>query len=89
MLGFAASNASTFAWIAFSSLGALQPCQKVIVVSAFGSSLAPPLELPVQALPPTAITNAMAVAPAVRWIRGMVSHLLFRAPQVLLTACVD
>src|ERR1700712_669714 len=45
MFGNGPSNASTVAWIAATSLGAPQPCQNVIVVSAFGSSLAPPLGL--------------------------------------------
>lgn len=38
MFGCSFSNRSTFAWIAFTSPGALQPCQKVIVVLASGSS---------------------------------------------------
>src|SRR3954468_15345017 len=42
------SKALMFSSIALISLGALQPCQKVIVVFALGSSLAPPLD-PVQA----------------------------------------
>src|SRR6476661_7310963 len=58
MFGCAASNRSTFSWIAFSSLGALHPCQNVIVVSAFGSSLAPPVLVPVQAVPTRASTTA-------------------------------
>ena len=41
MLGCTFSKASMLSWMAFTSLGALQPCQKVIVVFAFGSSLAP------------------------------------------------
>ena len=50
MLGFFFSNASIVAWMAATSLGALQPCQKVIVTSAFGLSLAPPLDEPEQAV---------------------------------------
>src|SRR3954465_10976079 len=41
ILGFASSNASTVAWMAATSLSALQPCQNVMVVSASGLSLGP------------------------------------------------
>src|SRR3954453_13341314 len=51
MLGFAFSKASTLSWMALISLGAVHPCQKVIVVLALGLSVAPPLE-PVQAVVP-------------------------------------
>src|SRR6476469_8084930 len=49
-LGYFFSKPSMVAWIALTSLGADQPCQKVIVTLAFGSSLAPPWEDPRQAL---------------------------------------
>src|SRR4029078_9331831 len=42
MFGCEPSNASMLAWMAFTSLGALQPCQNVMVTSAFGSSFALP-----------------------------------------------
>ena len=50
MFGWAFSKRSMFAWIALTSAGALQPCQKVIVVLAFGSSVAPDSDWPVQAV---------------------------------------
>src|SRR3954466_13909040 len=50
MLGLAFSKASSVAWIPCTSLGALQPCQKVIVTSAFGSSFAPPCDEPKHAV---------------------------------------
>src|ERR1700712_3164169 len=47
MLGWIFSNAAMLFLIAFTSFGALQPCQNVMVVLAFGSSFAPlPLDPP-------------------------------------------
>src|SRR3954471_11347998 len=50
MLGCAFSKAAMVAWTAAPSLGALQPCQNVIVTSAFGSSFAPPFDEPKHAV---------------------------------------
>ena len=50
MFGLAFSNASMVAWIAATSLSALQPCQNVIVTSASGLSFAPPFDEPMQAV---------------------------------------
>src|SRR5687768_12827461 len=50
MFGCAFSNRSTFSWMAFTSVGALQPCQKVMVVLASGLSVAPDEDCPVQAV---------------------------------------
>src|SRR3954464_1419519 len=50
MLGFCFSKASMVAWIALTSLGALQPCQNVIVTSASGLSCAPPWDEPKHAV---------------------------------------
>src|SRR3954468_282826 len=62
MLGCAFSKASMVAWIAATSLGALQPCQNVIVTSAFGSSVDPPCGLPVQAASSDAAATAAVAA---------------------------
>src|SRR3954451_21508320 len=63
MFGCFFSNAAMFSWMALTSLGALHPCQNVIVVFAFGSSLAPPPLDPVQAVVPRArATPAAAIA---------------------------
>src|SRR5262245_14281082 len=72
MLGYSASKSLTVASIAAISLGALQPCQNVIVVSAFGSSFAPPLVLPVHAVATNANTARAEVPTAFRWSRDMV-----------------
>src|SRR4051812_12191065 len=60
MFGCDFSNALTVAAMPFTSLGALQPCQNVMVVSALGSSEAPPALEPVQAADsrPRAATTA-------------------------------
>src|SRR5262245_7572456 len=72
MFGFLASKSLTAALIAATSLGAVQPCQNLIVVSAFGLSLAPPLELPVHPAASRANTTTAVVPTAFRWSRGMV-----------------
>src|SRR5215510_12971834 len=72
MFGFLASKSLTAALIAATSLGAVQPGQKLIVVSAFGSSLAPPLELPVHPAASRANTTTAVVPTAFRWSRDMV-----------------
>src|SRR3954469_24018264 len=64
MLGWTFSKAAMLSWIALISLGALHPCQKVIVVLAFGSSPAPPPLDPVQAV--VARTRAAAAIAAKR-----------------------
>ena len=76
MLGFSFSNASTVAWMASTSLSALHPCQKVIVVSASGLSLLPPPPSPVQAATASGSVSAAAMA-AMRRVRvvGMVMVL--------------
>src|SRR5262245_62062962 len=66
MLGCAFSKASMLPWIALISLGALHPCQKVIVVSAFGSSFAPPDVLPVHAEASARAATAASAAPVRR-----------------------
>ncbi len=71
MLGYLASKPLTVAEIAATSLGALQPCQKVIVVLALGLSVAPPLVPPVQALLKRARAAAAVAAVARRWNRYM------------------
>src|SRR6476659_4683902 len=63
MLGCAFSNASMVAWIAFTSLGALHPCQKVMVVSALGLSLAPPELEPVHAATRVSVATPTTAAP--------------------------
>src|SRR5215207_3723325 len=69
MFGNLASKAFTFASIAATSLGALQPCQKVIVVSLVASSFAcGALDVPVQAVPNSAIAAAAITA---LWTRGI------------------
>src|SRR3954469_8573570 len=68
MFGCFFSNAAMFSWMPLTSLGALHPCQNVIVVFAFGSSLAPPPLDPVQAVVPRA--RATAFAATARWRRG-------------------
>ncbi len=65
MFGWAFSNRSMFASTAFTSEGALQPCQKLIVVFAFGSSEAPASDWPVHAVASTDIA-ATATAVVVR-----------------------
>src|SRR3954470_5520275 len=47
-LGYFFSNPSMVDWIAATSFGADHPCQNLIVTSAFGLSLAPPLDEPKQ-----------------------------------------
>src|ERR1700712_643097 len=66
MLGWTFSKAAMLSLIALTSLGALQPCQNVIVVLAFGSSLAPPPEPP-HAVAPRTRTAAVATAERRRW----------------------
>ena len=65
MFGYFFSNASIVAWIAATSLGALQPCQNVIVTSAFGLSFAPPLDEPKHAVSASA-SAAVRAPPATR-----------------------
>src|SRR6185295_2911323 len=65
MFGFAFSKASMVAWIALTSLGALQPCQKVMVTSASGLSDAPPLDEPKQDVRASA-SAAVTAVPATR-----------------------
>src|SRR6476620_3949457 len=65
MLGCFVPKAAMLSWIALTSVGALQPCQKVIVVLAFGLSWAPPPLDPVQAA--VLRTRATAAAAAARW----------------------
>src|SRR4051794_2795021 len=64
MLGLSFSKASMVFWMAATSLSALQPCQNVMVTSALGLSLLPPVEEPVQAL--TASGRARAALAATR-----------------------
>ena len=71
MFGYSFSNASTFSWMALTSLGALQPCQNVIVTSSLGSSSALPLVLPVQALASNVSVAATAAAARIRFGRAM------------------
>ena len=61
-LGYFFSNPSIVAWMAATSLGADQPCQNVIVTSAFGLSLAPPLDDPKH--PVTERARAVSAPPA-------------------------
>src|SRR6476659_9349742 len=65
MLGCFFSKAATLSWMALTSFGALQPCQKVMVVLAFGLSWAPPPLDPVQAA--VLRTRATTAAAAARW----------------------
>src|SRR5262245_59492562 len=50
MFGNFFSKPSMVAWIALTSLGALQPCQNVMVTLAFGLSFAPPCDEPKHAV---------------------------------------
>src|SRR4051812_32969378 len=77
MFGCTFSKALTFSSIALISLGAVQPCQKVIVVFALGSSLAPPLD-PVQADAVRASTTAADAAARRRGWRTADMGLLLR-----------
>src|SRR3954470_20660003 len=61
-LGYFFSNPSIVDWMAATSLGADQPCQNVIVTSAFGLSLAPPLDDPKH--PVTERATAVSAPPA-------------------------
>src|SRR5881392_341725 len=61
MLGCTFSKAAMLSLMPLTSLGALQPCQNVIVVLALGSSLAPPPEPPHADAPST---SSAAVATA-------------------------
>src|SRR3954451_20995649 len=73
MLGCTFSKAVMLSWMALTSLGALHPCQKVIVVLALGLSLAlPPLD-PVQAAVPRTIATAATT----------VMRRLFRDPDIV------
>ena len=75
--GFASSNASIVAWIAATSLSALQPCQKVMVVSASGLSSGPPPESPVHALTASGrLSAAIAATRRRRWDLVMVLSCL-------------
>src|SRR4051794_16372304 len=65
MFGCFFSKAAMLSSMAFTSLGALHPCQNVMVVLAFGSSLAPPPADPVQAA--VVRTRATVAAAAARW----------------------
>src|SRR4051794_18869184 len=65
MLGCFFSKAAMLSEMALTSFGALHPCQKVMVVLAFGLSLAPPPLDPVQAA--VLRTRATAAAAAARW----------------------
>src|ERR1700712_5803251 len=69
MLGWTFSKAAMLSLIALTSLGALQPCQKVMVVFAFGSSLAPPE--PPHADAPRARTATAAATARGRGCRGV------------------
>ncbi len=63
MFGCFASNALMFALIAATSLGALQPCQKVMVTSLAASSLAwGAFDVPVQAVARSAMAAVAAKA---------------------------
>ena len=76
MLGCTFSNASMVDWMAATSLGALQPCQNVMVTSAFGLSLAPPLDEPKQAVRARA-RAAESAPPASRRLRRGCRFIVF------------
>src|SRR6476646_4010791 len=69
MLGCFFSQAAMLSWIALTSVGALHPCQKVMVVFAFGLSWAPPLLDPVQAAVLRTRTTVAAADARWRWCR--------------------
>src|ERR1700709_1478642 len=52
MFGWVFSKAAMLPWMALTSFGALHPCQNVMVVLAFGSSLAHPTPDPAHAALP-------------------------------------
>ncbi len=71
MLGCTFSKASMVDWIACTSLGALQPCQNVMVTSAFGLSLAPPCDEPKHAVRASARAAERAPPASRRRRRGL------------------
>src|SRR3954449_12016642 len=71
MFGWTFSKAAMLSLIALTSLGALQPCQKVMVVLAFGSSSAPLPPDPMQAEVMRSSATLAAAAARGRWSRGV------------------
>src|SRR3954454_8792576 len=78
MFGCFFSKAAMLSLMAFTSLGALHPCQNVMVVLAFGSSLAPPPLDPVQAAVVRARATVAAAAARWRWCLDADMGLLLR-----------
>src|SRR5882757_4949553 len=86
MLGCAFSNRATLSLIAFSSLGADQPCQKLIVTSLLASSVAPEELWPVHALASRDSAAVAATAAAAFVRRDTALYLRERATRVWVAA---
>src|SRR3954454_1475020 len=84
MFGLAASKASTLSWIALTSLGALQPCQNLMVTwPELGSEPPPPPLLPVQALASSSAGRAIAAAAIARTLVTLRTWRTLRALRVM------